>query len=89
MSQYRGDFMWQGYNNYDHYFNISQLDDFFKEISSINIPIMANRRKEVINVPATLDNGGCYFFSGFDGSVITLLLSEWSITGATIQNSVE
>jgi hypothetical protein len=26
------------------------------------------------DVPATLDNGGCYFFSGFDGSVITLLL---------------
>ena len=27
------------------------------------------------NVPATINDGGCYFFSGFDGSVITLLLS--------------
>jgi hypothetical protein len=27
------------------------------------------------DVPATLDDGGCYFFSGFDGSVITLLLN--------------
>lgn len=26
------------------------------------------------DVPATLDDGGCYFFSGFDGSIITLLL---------------
>jgi hypothetical protein len=26
------------------------------------------------DVPATLENGGCYFFSGFDGSVVTLLL---------------
>lgn len=27
------------------------------------------------NVPATINDGGCYFFSGFDGSIITLLLS--------------
>ena len=26
------------------------------------------------DVPATLDNGGCYFFSGFDGSIVSLLL---------------
>ena len=26
------------------------------------------------DVPATLDDGGCYFFSGFDGSLITMLL---------------
>ncbi|MBO7716423.1 MAG: hypothetical protein J6S85_26700 [Methanobrevibacter sp.] len=75
--------MWQGYNNYNHYFNISQLDDFFKEISSVDIPIMANRRKEVINVPATLDIetsstyvGSAKFATmylwgfGFNGSVI-------------------
>ena len=24
--------------------------------------------------PATIDDPGCYFFSGFDGSIITLLL---------------
>lgn len=26
------------------------------------------------DVPATLESGGCYFFSGFDGSIVTLLL---------------
>lgn len=26
------------------------------------------------DVPATLDDAGCYFFSGFDGSIVTLLL---------------
>ena len=26
------------------------------------------------DMPATLDDGGCYFFSGFDGSIITMLL---------------
>ena len=26
------------------------------------------------DVPATLDEGGCYFISGFDGSIVTLLL---------------
>ena len=26
------------------------------------------------DIPATLDNGGCYFLSGFDGSIITMLL---------------
>lgn len=30
--------------------------------------------KHTTDVPSTLDKGGCYFFSGFDGSIITLLL---------------
>lgn len=30
------------------------------------------------DVPATLDDGGCYFISGFDGSLITLLLGNES-----------
>ena len=25
-------------------------------------------------MPATMDDGGCYFISGFDGSVVTMLL---------------
>lgn len=28
------------------------------------------------DVPATLDEGGCYFISGFDGSIVTLLLGS-------------
>ena len=28
----------------------------------------------VENFPATIDDGGCYFLSGFDGSIIQLLL---------------
>lgn len=30
--------------------------------------------RRVNDVPATLDDGGCYFISGFDGSLVTLLL---------------
>ena len=30
--------------------------------------------RRTTDMPATLDDGGNYFFSGFDGSVITLLL---------------
>jgi hypothetical protein len=26
------------------------------------------------DVPATIDDSGCYFFSGFDGSIVSLLL---------------
>jgi hypothetical protein len=26
------------------------------------------------DVPATLEDAGCYFFSGFDGSIVTMLL---------------
>ena len=26
------------------------------------------------DVPATMDDGGCYFISGFDGSIVTMLL---------------
>ena len=28
------------------------------------------------DVPATLDDSGCYFFSGFDGSIVSLLLGK-------------
>ena len=28
------------------------------------------------NVPATMDNAGCYLFSGFDGSILSLLLGQ-------------
>lgn len=28
------------------------------------------------NMPATLDNKGCFFFSGFDGAILSLLLNE-------------
>ncbi len=30
--------------------------------------------RRVTDMPATLDDGGCYFISGFDGSIVTLLL---------------
>lgn len=32
--------------------------------------------RQTNDVPSTLDNGGCYFLSGFDGSIITLLLDN-------------
>lgn len=28
------------------------------------------------NMPATMNDGGCYFFSGFDGAIISMLLNE-------------
>ena len=34
--------------------------------------------RNTTDVPATLDDGGCYFISGFDGSILTLLLGEES-----------
>ena len=30
--------------------------------------------QETSDMPATLEDGGCYFFSGFDGSIVTMLL---------------
>lgn len=32
--------------------------------------------RRVTDMPATLDDGGCYFISGFDGSIITMLLGS-------------
>ena len=48
---------WEGYKNYDHFFEVSQLtgiDDFFNEISKSTIPLVKGK-KEYINVPCTLD----------------------------------
>ena len=30
----------------------------------------------ITDMPSTIDDGGCYFFSGFDGSIISLLLGS-------------
>ena len=46
---------WQGYNNYDHYFTFSQLDDFIDEIAKQDIELICVSRKEYINVPCTID----------------------------------
>ena len=75
--------MWSGYNNYNHYYTFSQLDEFFKEITSVDIPILKTRNKETLNIPATFDietsstyvNGEkfatMYLWGfGFNGSVI-------------------
>ena len=47
--------MWDGYNNYDHYFTFSQLDEFFQELDKTDIEIITHRHKEYLNIPATLD----------------------------------
>lgn len=77
---------WQGYKNYDHYFDLSQptgFSDFVKEISSIDIPLVRIKSVEYINVPCTIDIetsstyiDGCKFATmylwgfGFNGSCI-------------------
>ena len=43
------------------------------------------------NFPATIDDGGCYFLSGFDGSIIQLLLGgeqKDEITGEKIDGEI-
>lgn len=49
---------WEGYKNYDHFFELSQPTgyiDFIKEISQTTIPLVRIKSKEYINVPCTLD----------------------------------
>ena len=46
---------WSGYNNYDHYFTFSQLEEFFDEISEVRIPLCCVGNKEYINIPCTID----------------------------------
>ena len=52
----------------------------------------ANRYGAVQDVPATIDMPGMYLFSGFDGSVVSLLLGGETVvdeTGKTVQPSME
>jgi hypothetical protein len=50
-------------------------EDFVNSMKFIWWNVNANR---IVDVPSTIDDGGCYFFSGFDGSVISLLLGGQS-----------
>ena len=51
--------MWQGYKNFDHYFNFDQRNDFFLEvIESIKLvdqPVAKTYNVNYINVPASFD----------------------------------
>lgn len=49
---------WEGYKNYDHFFELSQptgYSDFIKEISESTISLVKIKGKEYINVPCTID----------------------------------
>lgn len=49
---------WQGYQNYDHFFEVSRLGDidkFFAEIEKLEIPLIKQGKKEYINIPVTID----------------------------------
>ena len=46
--------MWEGYKNYDHYYDVSQLTDFLSEISSSEISVVGGRIK-YFNIPASFD----------------------------------
>lgn len=49
---------WQGYKNYDHFYEISRLGDidkFFNEISSVDISLVIDGKVEYINIPCTID----------------------------------
>ena len=35
-----------------------------------------NVRGNTTDFPARMDDGGCYMFSGFDGSIVSMLLNE-------------
>lgn len=81
--------MWEGYKNYDHYYDVSQLTDFLSEISSPSISIVGGRIK-YFNIPASFDietssmytdDGKKFAFMyiwqlGINGSVI--IGREWS-----------
>ena len=68
---------YRGNSNYEETMRL--LKAYFPDEWVDNFKIIwwqcANRWGAVQDVPATMDCGGQYLFSGFDGSVVTLLLS--------------
>lgn len=46
--------MWQGYKNFDHYFEVSQLNDFLNEIKTPEL-VKAGRSHNYYNIPAGAD----------------------------------
>lgn len=46
---------WEGYKLYNHFFEFSQIDDFFDEISSTTIELINIKNIEYLNIPVTLD----------------------------------
>lgn len=48
--------MWLGYNNFDHYYNFSQLNEFLEEAFTNGLPIVkTSRGVEYVNLPCAFD----------------------------------
>ena len=50
-----GIIMWKGYENYDHYFDPSQLEEFLDEVLSSGLEISQKGKIEYYNIPAAFD----------------------------------
>lgn len=73
----------------NHEAMIKKLSDVFpKEFVDSMKFIWWNVASETTQFPATMDDGGCYLMSGFDGSVISLILGETEEKSASEKKSM-
>lgn len=74
--------MWKGYKNFDHYYDVSQLTDFIKEIETPAL-VQASRSHNYYNIPAAVDIETSSFYKN-NTKYATMYLWGICINGSSI-----
>ena len=73
---------WKGYRNYDHFFEVSQLNDFLNEIGELPL-VQGGRNFNYFNIPASLDIETSSFYKD-EKKYATMYLWGLCINGSSI-----
>lgn len=75
--------MWTGYKNYDHHFNMQQIEEFFSEVRSNKLDIVGTKVK-YYNIPASFDieTSSCYTDDG--EKIAFMYLWAFGLNGSVI-----
>lgn len=46
---------WEGYKNYNHYYQFNELDNFIEELTQTEIELIEDGKMEYFNIPVTID----------------------------------
>ena len=75
--------MWIGYSYYDHYYEVSQLEQWLYEIGQNPIDLICKGSKEYLNIPATIDIETSSMYID-DSKFATMYLWGFGVNGSSI-----
>lgn len=76
--------MWKGYENYDHYFDPSQLEEFLDEVLSSGLEISRKGKIEYYNIPAAFDIETSSFYTEKEEKIANMYAWMIGVNGSVM-----